>query len=210
MDKKELVKTVTKYEMAISFLKGLLNDGKLKENEYKKAAEHVAKQYDIEAVQLELGKLKYHMESNVFERQSGLTFISLPSNQDIKFISVTDIAKKFTDTSPSYVIQSWMRSSNTIEFLNLWEQRHNENYSVEGYERLLTKLKDGTFTMTPKQWIEQTKAVGLTSKSGKNGGTYAYPLLACEFMMWINPEYKLNLLELLSATYNTLTIKEIN
>lgn len=197
--------------MAISFLKGLLNDGKLKENEYKKAAEHVAKQYDIEAVQLQLGKLKYpNMESNVFERQSGLTFISLSSNQDIKFISVTDIAKKFTDTAPSYVIQSWMRSSNTIEFLNLWEQRHNENYSVEGYERLLTKLKDGTFTMTPKQWIEQTKAVGLTSKSGKNGGTYAYPLLACEFMMWINPEYKLNLLELLSATYNTLTIKEIN
>lgn len=113
----------------------------------------------------------------------------------VKYISLTDIAKKFSDVAPSYVIQSWIRSSNTIGFLNLWEQGHNDRYSIDGYEALVAKLKTGTFTMTPKQWIEQTGAIGITSRSGKSGGTYAHPLLVCEFMMWLSPEFKLNLLE---------------
>lgn len=60
--------------------------------------------------------------------------------------------------------------------------------------------------MTPKQWIEQTGAAGITSKAGKSGGTYAHPLLACEFMMWLSPKFKLNLLETLSLYRNEVTI----
>lgn len=87
-----------------------------------------------------------------------------------------------------------MRSRKTLEFLKLWEQRHNANFIVEGYKTLIDKLNSGTFTTTPKQWVVHTGATGISTKPGKNGGTYAHPLLACEFMMWLDPEYKLNLL----------------
>lgn len=113
------------------------------------------------------------------------------------YISLTDIAKKFSDEAPSYVIQSWMRSRSTLEFLKLWEQRHNNGFNMDGYEALINKFNSGTFTMTPKQWVAYTGAVGISSKPGKNGGTKAHPLLATEFMMWLDPEYKLNLLEVI-------------
>ena len=203
MDAKELVKVAMRYEMCISFLNGLLKDEKLTETEFEKAAKHVADQYDIETVKLKLVKLKYpNMQSTSPLPEEAFVYKLNKEEVDIKYISLTDLAKKFSDASPSYVVQSWMRSSNTIELLNLWEQRHNDKYSMDGYDALVVRLKTGTFTMTPKQWIVQTGAIGITSKSGKNGGTYAHPLLACEFMMWLCPEYKLNLLENLQGVRN--------
>lgn len=52
------------------------------------------------------------------------------------------------------------------------------------------------FTLTPKLWIDQTKAIGIVSKQGKNGGTFAHPMIACEFASWIAPEFKIQLLRL--------------
>ena len=148
---------------------------------------------------LKLVKLKYpNMQSTSPLPEEAFVYKLNKKEVDIKYISLTDLAKKFSDASPSYVVQSWMRSSNTIELLNLWEQRHNDKYSMDGYDALVVRLKTGTLTMTPKQWIVQTGAIGITSKSGKNGGTYAHPLLACEFMMWLSPTYKLALLEMRS------------
>lgn len=91
-----------------------------------------------------------------------------------------------------------MRNRNTLEFLGLWESAHNPDFSHDGYASLMEKQKAGSFAVTPKQWIDQTNAVGMTSKQGKNGGTYAHPLIACEFMMWLSPTYKLTLLEMRS------------
>lgn len=192
MDAKELIKVAMRYEMCISFLNGLLKEEKLTENEFEKAAKHVAEQYDIETVKLKLAKLKYsNMPSTSPLPEEAFVYKLNKEEVDIKYISLTDLAKKFSDASPSYVIQSWMRSSNTIEFLNLWEQRHNDKYNMDGYYALVIRLKTGTFTLTPKQWIVQTGAIGITSKSGKNGGTYA-----------LCPEYKLNLLENLQGVRN--------
>lgn len=60
---------------------------------------------------------------------------------DIKYISLTDIFRNFSDAAPSYVIKSWMHSGSTTEFFHLWEQRHNNSYNVSGYEELRAKLK---------------------------------------------------------------------
>lgn len=149
----------------------------------------------LRILEIELGKLKFQIrQENPVETECGLT--RRPTDEtDIEYISLTDIAKKLSDTAPSYVIQSWMRSRNTLEFLKLWEQRHNNRFIIDGYEILMDKLNSGTFTMTPKQWVAHTSAIGISTKPGKNGGTYATPLLACEFIMWLDLEYKLNLLE---------------
>lgn len=116
--------------------------------------------------------------------------------QPIEFVSLTEATRSCTEDSPAHVIQSWMRNRNTLEFLGLWESAHNPDFNHEGYAALMEKQKAGSFVVTPKQWIDQTNAGGMTSKQGKNGGTYAHPLIACEFMMWLSPTYKLALLEM--------------
>ena len=109
--------------------------------------------------------------------------------QDDSYISLTELA-------PGYVIQSWLRSENTLAFLNLWEQENNPDYREAGYIELLEKKKTASFTLTPKLWIEKTKAIGIASKQGKGGGTFAHPMIGCEFASWISPEFKMLLLKL--------------
>ena len=94
------------------------------------------------------------------------------------------------------MIQSWLRSGNTLAFLNLWEKENNPDYCEGGYKELLEKKKAASFTLTPKLWISQTNAIGIVSKQGKTGGTLAHPIIACEFASWLVPEFKMKLLKL--------------
>lgn len=116
--------------------------------------------------------------------------------QDESYISLTEIARAHSEDAPGYVIQRWLRSENTLAFLNLWEKENNPDYSDVGYIELLEKKKTASFTLTPKLWIEETKAIGIVSKQGKSGGTFAHPMIACEFASWIAPEFKMLLLKL--------------
>ena len=116
--------------------------------------------------------------------------------RDESYISLTEIARVHSEDAPGYVIQSWLRSGNTLAFLNLWEQENNPNYSETGYADLSRRKKAASFTLTPKLWAEQTKAIGLVSRPGKGGGTLAHPMIACEFASWIAPEFKMQLLKL--------------
>lgn len=116
--------------------------------------------------------------------------------QDESYTSLTEIARAHSEDAPGYVIQSWLRSGNTLAFLNLWEEEHNPDYDEAGYMELLEKKKAASFTLTPKLWIERTKAIGIVSKQGKSGGTFAHPMIACEFASWVAPEFKMLLLKL--------------
>lgn len=115
---------------------------------------------------------------------------------DESYVSLTEIARAHSEDAPGYVIQNWPRSGNTMAFLNLWEKEHNPDYNEAGYMELLEKKKAASFTLTPKLWINQTKAIGIISKQGKSGGTFAHPMIACEFASWIAPEFKMLLLKL--------------
>ena len=128
------------------------------------------------------------------KRRKGLE--SQGKKQEEGYISLTEVARAHSEDAPGYVIQSWLRSGNTLAFLNLWEQENNPNYSETGYAELLKRKKTASFTLTPKLWSDQTKAIGIVSKQGKNGGTFAHPMIACEFASWIAPEFKMQLLKL--------------
>lgn len=117
-------------------------------------------------------------------------------NFDESYMSLTEIVRAHCDDTPGYVIQSWLRSGNTLAFLNLWEKENNPDYYEDGYQKLLEKKKAASFTLTPKLWISQTNAIGITSKQGKSGGTFAHPIIACEFASWLTPEVKMLLLKL--------------
>ena len=108
------------------------------------------------------------------------------------FISLTDMAKKFGDDS---LIYSWMRNRNTLEFLGIWEQLHNPDFKGGEFETFKTQAGLNSFHLTPRKWIEATGAIGIQSRAGRYGGTYAHKDLAFEFGSWLSPEFKLYLIK---------------
>ena len=110
------------------------------------------------------------------------------------FISLTDIARYKSD-EPNDVIKNWMRSKDTIEFLGLWELLNNPNFKPVEFDGFKKEAGYNAFTMSPKKWIENTNAIGLISRAGRNGGTFAHKDIAFEFASWISAEFKLYIIK---------------
>ena len=111
------------------------------------------------------------------------------------YISLTDIAKYKNRENAFIVIANWMRNYSTISFLGLWEQLHNPEFKPIEFDRFKSMAGDNAFTLTPQQWIKTTNAIGVVSKSGRYGGTYAHTDIAFEFASWISPEFKLYIIK---------------
>ena len=107
------------------------------------------------------------------------------------YISLTDLARYKNPYEPKDVVKNWMRLRSTIEFLGLWEQLYNPNFKGVEFDTFKAESGSNAFTLTPQRWIESTNAIGLTSKSGRGGGTFAHKDIAFEFASWISPEFKL-------------------
>ena len=142
---------------------------------------------------------RYHMDSSLGISRPVISSQSaeLPDadQSDFTYLSLTDEARSVNQDQPGYVIQSWLRDRTTISFLHYWETQNNENFDAAGYKALEEELKSPTLTLTAKKWIEATRAIGLRSKQGKNGGTYAHPEIACVFRAWLHPEYQYTLVQ---------------
>lgn len=110
-------------------------------------------------------------------------------------ISLTDIAKYREPDRQDIVIQNWMRNRNTVEFLGIWERLHNPDFNPIEFVGFRKRAGLNSFVLTPRQWIEQTRAIGLQSKSGRYGGTFAHQDIAFEFASWISVEFKLYLIK---------------
>jgi hypothetical protein len=123
------------------------------------------------------------------------TDISVLSKSDVDFISLTDIARYRNSQEPFSIINNWMRSRSTIEFLGLWEKLSNPEFKPLEFERFKNEAGSNYFVLSPQRWIEATQAVGITSKSGRYGGTYAHRDIAFEFASWISAEFKLYLIK---------------
>ncbi len=98
-----------------------------------------------------------------------------------EFISLTDIAKYRNEDDPRFVIQNWMRNRNTIEFLGVWEELYNPDFNRVQFEAVRNEAGLNRFVMTPAKWIEKTNEIGIVSKAGRYGGTYAHSDIAMSF-----------------------------
>ena len=116
-------------------------------------------------------------------------------NED--YISLTDLARFKNDKNPSNVIIHWLSNKDTALYVGLWEELNNENFNFTEYREIkINEIGTSSYTMSPKQWIQRTNAIGLISKGGKYSiGTYAHPDLAFEFASWLNVEFKLYLIK---------------
>jgi hypothetical protein len=120
--------------------------------------------------------------------------IVLYKQNEEEYISITDMAKFRDSERTNYIIQNWMRTRSTVEFLGLWEQLNNPNFKGIEFDAFRIESGSNSFTLTPKRWIESTNAIGITSKSGRYGGTYAHKDIAFEFASWLSPTFKLYLI----------------
>ena len=110
------------------------------------------------------------------------------------YISITDIAKVRNPIEPKDVVKNWMRSKNTLMFLGLWEKLNNPTFKGVEFDPLMYEAGTNAFTMSPTRWVELTNAIGIITKNGANGGTYAHRDIAFEFASWVNSEFKLYLI----------------
>ena len=111
------------------------------------------------------------------------------------YISLTDIARHRDPVRTDYIIQNWLRNRNTIEFLGLWESLNNPGFKPIEFDGFRKQAGLNSFVLPVKQWIEKTSSIGIQSKSGRYGGTYAHKDIAFEFASWISVEFKLYLIK---------------
>ena len=113
---------------------------------------------------------------------------------EYEYISLTDIAK-YKSEAPNDVIKNWMRNRETLEFLGLWESLHNPDFKPVEFDGFRNEAGLHAFTMSPTKWIESVNAIGIVSKAGRYGGTYAHSDIALEFASWISAEFKLYIMK---------------
>ena len=161
------------------YLKPLLNTGKISVEVYNEVLENL---YD-ECELWKYGKIKNpRVEFNKKKRETKQTMAS----QNPGYISLTELATGCSDNQAGYIIHNWLRNENTVDFLSLWENKHNEKFIA---------VPVVLNTLTPKVWIKETNAIGIVSRQGKNGGTYAHKEIAIHFMCWLSADMMLNIIE---------------
>ena len=111
---------------------------------------------------------------------------------DEDYISLTDMLKS---KDGEFFISDWLRNRNTIEFLGIWEEIHNPNFNYGEFAIIKSYAGLNSYKISVKEWVTKTNAIGIISKAGRYGGTYAHKDIAFEFGMWISPKFKLLLIK---------------
>ena len=153
---------------------------------------------DLEFIRDRIFELINRGEANIHdpkEKQQFQAVVEKYLYPEADYISLTDIAKRFDSENPSYVIQSWLRSRNTIAFLGQWERENNPSFDEQAFQQLLVDVRSPSYTLTPVRWIERVNAVGIISKRGKKGGTASHPFIACDFEMWNDISFRYEILK---------------
>jgi len=133
------------------------------------------------------------LKGKIIAKGTEITVLSVGSPDD--FISLTDIARYKNPEFPADVVKNWLRTRFAIEFMGIWEQLHNPNFKLVEFDQFKNESGANSFVLSPQKWIESTNAIGLISRSGRGGGTFAHIDIAFEFASWISPEFKLYIIK---------------
>jgi hypothetical protein len=137
--------------------------------------------------------MKKDLTTEIIVKESSMRIMRVGN---VDYISLTDLARFKDEERFDYIIQNWLRSKHTIEYVGTWELLYNPNFKSTEFDGFKNEAGTHSFVMTPKRWIESTNAIGIVSKRGRyNSGTYAHPDIAFEFASWISAEFKLYLVQ---------------
>ena len=132
------------------------------------------------------------VKSEIKVNKSKISIIRIGTKE---YISLTDLARYADEDDPRYPIQNWMRNKDVIAYLGLWEKLNNEDFKGVEFDAFKNEAGSNKFKISPQKWIKETNAIGIISKSGNNGGTYAVSDIALEFASWLSPEFKLYVIQ---------------
>jgi len=139
-----------------------------------------------------MGKNKF-FKGTITAKGAEITVLSKGTDND--YISLTDIARYKNPLEPKDVVANWMRLRNTIEYLGVWEQLNNPNFKGVEFDAFLHQAGANAFTLSPQRWIDTTNAIGIESRSGRGGGTFAHKDIAFKFASWISVEFELYIIK---------------
>ena len=132
--------------------------------------------------------------------------IRLESFNADDYVSLTDIAKQKDDVNSKYIIISWLKNGNTLSFIEEWELMHNPNFKVDKMVNFKNWNSENGSVPTSQKLIKETNAIGIVSKSGRYGGTFAHKDIALEFCSWLSPRFKVHLIK----AFQKLMVEEFN
>jgi len=121
--------------------------------------------------------------------------IAVKTSEGQDYFCLTDIARHKNPEEPFIVVCNWMRLHNTVEYLGLWEKLHNPQFIPIEFDRFLRESGTNAFTLSPQKWISATNAIGIVSKSGRSGGTFAFSDIAIKFAAWLSVELELYIIK---------------
>ena len=129
------------------------------------------------------------------------TEITILTNNEQDYISLTDMARS---QMQEHIIFRWLSLKSTLEYIGEWEMLYNPNFNCTEFGTIKNMAGSNNFVLSVKTWIERTGAIGIISKAGRYGGTYAHRDIAYHFGMWISPRFQL----LLVKEYQRLKTEE--
>ena len=135
---------------------------------------------------------KESIKTEMFVKEQRINVLRIDNKE---YISLTDLARYANSEEPKIPIYAWMRNKDVIAYLGLWEQLNNDSFKGHEFATFENQAGKNCFYMSPQKWIKETNAVGIISKSGNNGGTYARSDIALEFASWLSPEFKLYVIQ---------------
>ena len=122
---------------------------------------------------------------------NGTTVRVLKVNEE-DYVCLTDMLK---GKDGEFFFSDWLRNRNTVEFLGVWEKVNNPAFNYGEFAIIKSMAGLNSYKLSAKDWISKTRAIGITSRVGRYGGTYAHRDIAFEFAMWISPEFKVYLIK---------------
>ncbi len=120
------------------------------------------------------------------------TEVSIIKVNEEDYISLTDMIRS---KDGEFFFSNWLRNRNTVEFLGIWEKVNNPDFNCVEFDIIKSNAGLNSYRLSAKEWSIKTGAIGIISKAGRYGGTYAHKDIAFEFAMWISPEFKVYLIK---------------
>ncbi len=120
------------------------------------------------------------------------TEINITKINDEDYICITDMLKA---KDGEFFVTDWLRNRNTLEYIGTWESVYNPEFDFNEFSQITNKSGLNSFKISVKEFVERTRAISITAKAGRYGGTYAHKDIAFEFAMWISPQFKIYIIK---------------